>query len=116
MRYKRNWFTKRVYWYITIPTKKIVKILCYIPILWRDEDYDYCFVLYLLRYKLQRMSKCIGDANIMEDTEKVVKDLNNAVSYIDRVTNGSDYSAQEEEANWSRLCNLIKCRMRTWWN
>lgn len=55
--------------------RKIKKVIEWLPLIWRDEDWDFCYLLYLMRYKLQRMSKCIGDVKIISHTEDVVAEL-----------------------------------------
>lgn len=37
--------------------RKIVKIIQWIPVLWRDYDFDHSYIFELLRYKLVRMEK-----------------------------------------------------------
>lgn len=55
--------------YIKRPISKIIKIFNYIPILWKDEDWDYSYLLDLVDYKLKRMCYCLANNDIVENNE-----------------------------------------------
>ncbi len=40
--------------------KKIKKLIEWLPIIWKDEDWDFAYLLILIKYKLSRMEKIIG--------------------------------------------------------
>lgn len=63
---------------------KIVKICKYLPILWKDEDWDYEFILILLKHKLQRTRDCIDNNKIIIDEERcaVCKQINQTLDHI----------------------------------
>ena len=55
--------------------KKIHKICEYMPVLWKDEDWDFDYLLELIEFKAKRMSKCIKEDNIIvEDSVREIEE------------------------------------------
>jgi hypothetical protein len=57
----------------------------YTPILKEDQDYDYHFVLKMLRYKLERTRKHILDHGIIMDAKLVGKEIQEVIKLLERV-------------------------------
>jgi len=58
--------------------KQIGVICSYLPVLWKDRDWDGSYFLYLARYKLSRMEKCIRHGsyvNCEKDADKIKKTI-----------------------------------------
>jgi hypothetical protein len=56
-------------------------------VLAKDCDWDYAFLIYLIRYKLQRMQKCILKNNIIADAKKIcdqMKEVEDALTRIEK--------------------------------
>ena len=50
---------------------EITKFIEYFPIIKEDKDFDFAFLLYLIKYKLQRMSKYFHTHNIVENENEL---------------------------------------------
>lgn len=72
--------------------KKIIKIFEYIPILWNDEDYDFEYLLMLLKYKLQRISKEIykNDIIVKNEQRDIFIGINQTINHIDNYLRDMD--------------------------
>ena len=64
--------------------KKIYKILCYLPLLWRDEDWDYEYMLLLLRHKINNLGTTILGNNIIKESKDVYDSTKEVVKAIDK--------------------------------
>lgn len=53
-----------------------MKLLAYIPVLWRDRDYDYAHLLRLMEFKLGRMGREIQKNEIRANNHEVVMQMN----------------------------------------
>jgi hypothetical protein len=69
--------------------RKISKIFQYLPILWKDEEYDYWYILSLLKFKLSRTLKYFETSEITHTTF-VIRDLKLAIKLIDIINNESE--------------------------
>lgn len=94
-RYKTNWFKEFKYSLcsyfsdiriflrnIFIGIKNIIE---YTPIIYQDRDWDYQYLLYLMKFKLKRIRKCIKDDNIIVDAQKVSEEIQIAIEKIDEL-------------------------------
>lgn len=93
--YKTNWFEdlkfslyslfsdiRRFIRNIFIGIKNIIE---YAPIIYQDRDWDYQYLLYLMKFKLKRIRKCIKDDNIIVDAQKVSEEIQIAIEKIDEL-------------------------------
>ena len=55
----------------------------YYPVLSKDEDYDYGFLLYLISFKLKRMSNYFHTHNIVVNEERWAKLCDIAIKLLD---------------------------------
>lgn len=60
-------------------------IFQYIPILWRDNDWEYTYIFILLQYKLARTRKCIVGNEIISERYKVAKQIRTCELLLDRL-------------------------------
>ncbi len=82
----------------------------YLPVLWRDRDYDYYHILALLKYKLERTRKHIVGHQIIEDADLVGEQIAHAEELLRRIMN-DDYCKEEQEAHevkWGEAVDLSK--------
>lgn len=72
--------------------EKIKKIIDYIPILWNDEDWDFEYLLLLLKFKLNRIKKCIhkNDIIVKHEQREIFIGINQAVHHIDNYLNSDE--------------------------
>jgi hypothetical protein len=89
-------FVKRV-------VRWLVKSIQYSLFLWNDTDYDWAYILLLLRYKLSRTRKHIVKHNIIEDAPIVSASISRVEELIDRVVK-DDYCSDEYDACFAKHC------------
>lgn len=70
---------------------KIRRILQWIPILWRDEDWDFDYILRILRYKLSRTRETIISNNIIAEADQVAAEIRMAEQILERLEK-NDYA------------------------
>lgn len=80
--------------------KKILKfpfkLAKWVPIIWRDEDWDWAFIMILLDFKLKNMEKCFRESDIAEDDKKTANQIKYARQLISR-------GADSDEWSWKKL-------------
>lgn len=72
----------------TVPNKrqlKINKLADYKKFLQDDEDWDWAYIIRLLKYKLQRTRNCISRNNIIENAPIVAKQIREVEVLLERV-------------------------------
>ena len=86
----------------------------YLPLLWRDEDYDYAFLLALLNLKFRRMARHFREHNITEDAAVVALSLDLAATFCDEIR--EKYPLREAEQACESLGMTIGRDLMTWWD
>lgn len=68
---------------------KIVKIFVYISVLWKDEDWDYTYLLELLAAKLIFMKRYFMHSSILteESNKEIINGINKTLENIDNFLN-----------------------------
>lgn len=79
--------------------RKIRKIVQYIPILWRDTDYDWAAILTLLAYKLQRTREHIVEHDIVMDAVEIHDQIKVCEDALYRLV-AEDYISDKWDAHW----------------
>jgi hypothetical protein len=80
------------------------RVWAYLPILWHDRDWDYAFILRLLKFKLERTRKRIVANDFISEAGRVGKEIQHAENLIDRFLN-DDYCKAEfqtHEEKWGK--------------
>ena len=113
---------------------RIKKIIKWIPILWHDYDWDYPYLLLIMKFKLRYMREYFKNSGIAEDKEVCCIQIEQAEKIIDRIIDGDDAyltKALEEiqpdedieiierahfEKDFNELCDILRKHMRTWWD
>lgn len=118
--------------------EKIFRIIDYLPILWNDEDYDFEYILPILRKKVDRIGKKIYKNKIIAPYENVYQETRDFIRAIDNYQNhfelyeeifglAEDYKSENEKEyyinlykfevqRWNEIWNIIKKRGRGWWD
>lgn len=81
------------------------RIWAYIPILWHDRDWDYAFILRLLKFKLERTRKRIVANDFISEAKQVGEEIQHAEMLIERYLE-DDYCREEMKAHedkWGKL-------------
>ena len=95
---------------------KIKKIIEYIPVLWKDEDWDYAYLLELIKYKASMMKKAIiaNDYVVKESIDEICNSIDITIKSIDDYFNSDDlfeeefgdiYKELNLERKWKKLEN-----------
>lgn len=95
---------------------KIIQLCQWLPIIWKDEDWDYDYLLILIQYKLKRIKACLWNNRIIEHKElrDTIIDINKCISAIDEYRSASEiYNEYYEQPSISighskELSNSLK--------
>lgn len=55
--------------------KGIKNLLYWLPVIWKDRDYDYGFLLKIMHHKMKAMEKCIGADCSLHNANLLLEDL-----------------------------------------
>ena len=86
----------------------IARVIEYSPILWRDRDFDYRYILELLKYKLERTRKHITEHQIIQAADEVGAEIAHAEELLRRILK-DDYCTEEQDAHdlkWGEIVDL----------
>ena len=85
-----------------IGVKNIVE---YIPIIYKDRDWDYEFILDIVKYKLERTRDRIKEDNIIVDTDKIVEEINTQIKLIDNYRNNNELYELSHQSLVKKIAN-----------
>ena len=111
--FKRMWLhTRDLYYWVRDLPYNISKMFQWFPIIWKDRDWDFLFLLLLIQYKLGRMRRgMFNDLCCSEDIEKITLSIKQCEDAITRLTScGSSYIEQEltaHEAKWGSITHEV---------
>ena len=109
--------------------RRVRRVIDFLPIIWKGEDYDYYYSLQLFQYQLERTADYIEERGMIVDAPHVASRLRTAAKLMDRVYN--DYyleqidwddkeglsRALEQDAKAERiLWKFIGHNIRHWWD
>ncbi len=63
----------------------VKNLIEWFPIIWEDRDYDSQYLMDLIKFKIQKMSKLQGSTNSHVSTQRNVEIMNTVVKLIDKV-------------------------------
>jgi len=73
------------------PVKKffrwIIKSIQYSIVLWNDFDYDYMFIMKILKYKIERTRKCLDKNKLFVGYEEAVEKMRKAEQLLQQYIN-----------------------------
>ncbi len=94
--------------YIPKNIKQGFKNLKYwLPIIWKDRNYDHRFIYDILQHKLKAQSKYIGDRDIHTRAKKDAEVMMTCVRLIDKVSDewySSEYMDYHKTKHWFKPC------------
>ena len=85
MKISRDWWFYRVELPLKNLKQGLINLYKWLPIVWKDRDYDHSYVLDLLKFKLQKMSKYTISRKYHSGWEQHVRDMNICISLIDKL-------------------------------
>lgn len=65
-------------------TNGIKNLISWFSIIWKDQNWDYSFLLKILRFKINNMIKCF-EADSLHSTEPYVKQMKFTLRVLDRI-------------------------------
>jgi len=77
--------------------KWIVKVFQYAVFLWNDRDYDYVYILKLLKYKLKRTRKYILKDSLIVEAKDIYNEIKTAEDLIDKILECNYYEEEFDE-------------------
>lgn len=84
----------------------IKRLFRWIPVLWRQEDWDYAYMYAVLKLKMQEIQKCLKEDDLHVDAPKYVRQIEICLKYMDRFINSDNYiDYPHEEVKFEKLEN-----------
>ena len=94
--------------------KRIKHIIRWLPLLWKDEDYDFGFLLLIMAFKLNRMARVIEKNNILASSKRHVRQIRYASYLITRLLE-IDYPIKQYKIK-TRLFRHMDKYLFYWWD
>ena len=69
----------------------ILRLFKWIPILWKQEDWDYEYLYDLIEIKLKELRECFQKDDLHVDSDKFAKQISICLAYMDRFRNWDNY-------------------------
>ncbi len=107
---------KFLFWWMntTFKYKRVMYVL------FEDMQWDYGFLLKGEKMKFEHMIWYFKTYSYVDDSAKIIKDLELCIMYINIITSGETLSGEiltsEEEQNMMNTYNSIRNRMLYWWD
>lgn len=64
----------------------VENIWSWLPVIWKDRNYDHVFILEILKYKIENQSKYIERCGVYEDRWRDLRNMRACVNLIDLIT------------------------------
>lgn len=121
--------------------KKVKKILSWLPVLWKDEDWDYEYILDILYHKVKTLDKTLVENDLVSNIEQIhgemqefLKAIYNFQHYYeifeDKYKDPEEYAKitgnnaddfylalyEYEGECWNKIWELIQKNGRNWWD
>lgn len=79
----------------------IKRLFRWIPVLWKQEDWDYAYIYPLLEMKLQELRKCLREDDMHVNSDKYAMQISICLEYLDRYLHPDNYiEFPQEEVRW----------------
>ena len=69
----------------------IKRLFRWLPVLWRQEEWDYGYIYDILDVKLKELRDCIAKDDIHADAPTCLRQINICLKYLDRYRNADNY-------------------------
>jgi hypothetical protein len=85
------WYKMQLFWkydlkyYPSRFLRGVKNLIEWFSIIWEDRDYDSHYLMVLMKFKIQKMSKLQGSTNSHASTQRNVEIMNTVVRLIDKV-------------------------------
>ena len=71
--------------------ESIKRVVAWLPIIWKDRDWDYSWLLHIIRYKLQRMEDSMRKHSHHSSAERSANEIRTTKLTLDRLINDDYY-------------------------
>jgi hypothetical protein len=96
----------------------------WLPIVWKDRDWDYYYIFQVLKFKLEKQAKHLGgrDAELMMTCVRLINKLQNEEYYEEYydsrpMNNEMMYKCQAQHDKAKRLLfKIMNDRIDSWWD
>lgn len=98
------------------------KVYRWLPIIWRDQDFDWDFLAGILEHKMRNMAIHFAQLGVAQDSPRVAKQLLICAELLRRLRadDSSDVQFWQHEARmrgWERMLGReIGRHLRSWWD
>lgn len=99
--------------WLHLQKSNINRVLDYIPVLWKDKDFDYIFVLQILRFKLNRMMVSMNQG--FPSSQVVASEIKIAIDMIDEILEKDERAAENLQGVIEELFVYIAVNIQGWW-
>lgn len=67
------------------------RLIFWLPIIWKQEDWDISYLYDLIEIKLKEIRKCLLKDDIHKDSDLRVREIDICLAYLDRYRNWTNY-------------------------
>ena len=113
--------------------RRVRRVVDFLPIIWKGEDWDYAYSVELFRYQLERTADYIEKRGHLANADDVVKEIRTATTllenvyeekYIEEMPDGTDkdswikvHEILEKQDKAERIVwKFIAHNIRKWWD
>lgn len=65
--------------------RNLYRVFIWIPVIWRDRNWDHCFLLKILEFKLKQMEDYFREHGVSKDHNKQARECHTAIALIHRM-------------------------------
>ncbi len=87
--------------WLTQPFDRMFRVMQYLPVIWRNEDWDYAWIYRLMAYKLERVEKCLANDKLHENAERYARQVRVCRILLERLEK-DEYCEKELEEYYQR--------------
>jgi len=97
------WWKYEVKYYPSRIKDGVSNLIKWFPIIWRDRDYDSHYLLEIMKFKINQMSKLQESLNLHSDSKRNVEIMNTILRLLDKV---------QEEHYRHEYCDYLETRYK----
>lgn len=80
----------------------IKRIIKWLPILWKDRDWDYSFILIILQFKIRQNRKYISKYGLAANKDKIIKEMKTVENLLERLADCQKYTEKDFRQHYSK--------------
>ena len=96
--------------------QNILRVFAWLPVIWKDRDYDHMFLMYILEFKLKRIRKHLQSSHAIVDLAPLerclvlLKRINDPDTYFE-LSGYNDFSKENSEWSFDEPMELTNKRL-----